>query len=174
MASAFILETLHLQGANASFTTIITTIGEYKTDLPTSTCILLTKVLKQMAYFMVTSYGPSKTTNQHFTDNPLHCIGQGPMDAPHGWTFNGDICKKCYVKHAHDILISDPTKEIAIQQNAVQFVDDTKLAHNKGTMAITSQQLMQITGEDITMWDTVLNIDGGLLELLKTAYAMLT
>ena len=33
---------------------------------------------------------------------------------------------------------------------------------------------MQITGEDITMWDTFLNIDGGFLELLKTAYTMLT
>eukprot|EP00957_Ditylum_brightwellii_P107800 8223753-Ditylum_brightwellii.AAC.1 len=41
-------------------------------------------------------------------------------------------------------------------------------------MTITPQQLMQITGEDIMMWGTFLNIDGGLLELLKTAYTMLT
>eukprot|EP00957_Ditylum_brightwellii_P196626 14981299-Ditylum_brightwellii.AAC.1 len=40
-------------------------------------------------------------------------------------------------------------------------------------MTITPQQLMQITCEDIMMWDTFLNIDGGLLELLKTAYTML-
>eukprot|EP00957_Ditylum_brightwellii_P144859 11033645-Ditylum_brightwellii.AAC.2 len=40
-------------------------------------------------------------------------------------------------------------------------------------MTITPQQLMQITGEDIMMWDTLLNLDGGLLELLKTAYTML-
>eukprot|EP00957_Ditylum_brightwellii_P015772 1188289-Ditylum_brightwellii.AAC.2 len=32
---------------------------------------------------------------------------------------------------------------------------------------------MDITGHDITLWDTFLNIDGGLLELTKTAYNML-
>eukprot|EP00957_Ditylum_brightwellii_P144858 11033645-Ditylum_brightwellii.AAC.1 len=60
MASAFILETLHLQCANASFTdcdakacyncvvTIITALAKYKPGLPTSACILLVKALKQM------------------------------------------------------------------------------------------------------------------------------
>eukprot|EP00957_Ditylum_brightwellii_P121988 9303344-Ditylum_brightwellii.AAC.1 len=157
MSSAFILKTLHLQLANASFTdcdakacydcvvTIITATAEYKAGLPKSVFILLAKSLKQMTYSIVTAYGPSKTTNQHSANNPLHGIGQDPMDAPPGWTFNGDICKKCYNKHAHGFFISDPTKEIVIQRNAVQFVDDAKLAHNKGMMTITPQQLMQIT-----------------------------
>eukprot|EP00957_Ditylum_brightwellii_P007251 550904-Ditylum_brightwellii.AAC.1 len=186
MASAFILETLHLQSTNASYTdcntkacynhvvTIITALAKYKAGLPISACILLAKALKQMTYSIVTAYKPFKTNNKHSTDNPLHDINQGPMDVPPRWTFNSDICKKCYDKHAHCFLISDPTKEIVIQQNAVQFVDDTKLSHNKGMMTITPQQLMQITGEDITMWDKFLNIDGGLLELLKIVYTILT
>eukprot|EP00957_Ditylum_brightwellii_P027547 2082387-Ditylum_brightwellii.AAC.1 len=96
MASAFILKTLHLQCANASFAdcdakacynfvvTIIIALAKYKAGLPTSACILIAKALKQMTYSMVTAYGPSKTTNQHSTDNPLHDIGQGSTDDPPG------------------------------------------------------------------------------------------
>eukprot|EP00957_Ditylum_brightwellii_P057753 4378655-Ditylum_brightwellii.AAC.1 len=100
MASTFILESMHMQRANATFTdcdakacydliiTIITALAEHKAGLPTNACILLAKVLKQMEYSMVTAYGQSTITNRHSLANLVHGIGQGPMDAPPGWTFN--------------------------------------------------------------------------------------
>eukprot|EP00957_Ditylum_brightwellii_P077563 5894020-Ditylum_brightwellii.AAC.2 len=148
-------------------------LAEYKAGLPANACILLAKALKQMEYSMVTAYGPSTVTNQHSPENPLHCIGQVPTDAPPGWIFNVNICTKCYNKLAHVFSITDPTKTLHIKQNAAQFVDDNKLAHNGGKNDLTPEQLMVLTRHDITLWDTFLYIDGGQLELTKTAYNML-
>eukprot|EP00957_Ditylum_brightwellii_P042044 3183980-Ditylum_brightwellii.AAC.1 len=100
MSSTFILESMHMQHANATFTdcdakacydriiTIITALVECKAGLPANACILLAKALKQMEYSIVTAYGPSTIMNRHTKDNPLYGIGQGPTDAPPGWTFN--------------------------------------------------------------------------------------
>eukprot|EP00957_Ditylum_brightwellii_P188984 14386738-Ditylum_brightwellii.AAC.2 len=89
MSGKFILEFMHLQRANTTFTdcdakacydciiTIITALAEYKAGLPANACIFLTKALKQMQYSMVTAYGPSTIMNRHTKDNPLHGIGQG-------------------------------------------------------------------------------------------------
>eukprot|EP00957_Ditylum_brightwellii_P166476 12671918-Ditylum_brightwellii.AAC.1 len=96
MASTFILESMHMQQANATFAdcnakacydriiTIIMALAEYKAGLPANACILLAKALKQMEYSMVTAYGPSTVTNRHSPANPLHGIGQGPTDVPPG------------------------------------------------------------------------------------------
>eukprot|EP00957_Ditylum_brightwellii_P175362 13349442-Ditylum_brightwellii.AAC.1 len=147
----------------------MTALAEYKAGLPANACILLTKALKQMEYSMVTAYGPSTVTNWLSPSNLLHSIGQGPTDTPPGWTFNVDICTKCYDKLAHGFSITDPTKTLQIKQNAVQPVDDNKLAHNGSKNDLTPEQLMELTRHDITLWDTFLYIDGGQLELTKTA-----
>eukprot|EP00957_Ditylum_brightwellii_P008955 677886-Ditylum_brightwellii.AAC.1 len=64
MSSTFILESMHMQWANAIFTdcdakacydriiTIIMALVEYKAGLPANACILLAKALKQMEYSM--------------------------------------------------------------------------------------------------------------------------
>eukprot|EP00957_Ditylum_brightwellii_P017281 1301977-Ditylum_brightwellii.AAC.1 len=183
MSSTFILESMHLQQANNTFTdcnakacynriiTIITALTKYKAGLPTNACTLLAKALKQMEYSIVTAYGPSTITNKHSKESPLHGIGQGPTDAPPGWTFNVNICTKCYNKLVHGFKITDPTQ--TIRRTAAQFVDDNKLAHNGSKTNLSPASLMAITSHDITLWDTFLNIDGGLLELTKTAYTIL-
>eukprot|EP00957_Ditylum_brightwellii_P145450 11075548-Ditylum_brightwellii.AAC.1 len=60
MSSTFILESMHMQCANATFMdcnakacydgiiNIITALAEYKVGLPAYACILLAKALKQM------------------------------------------------------------------------------------------------------------------------------
>eukprot|EP00957_Ditylum_brightwellii_P010481 794418-Ditylum_brightwellii.AAC.1 len=113
-----------------------------------------------MEYSIVTAYRPSSITNKHPKESPLHGIGQGPTDAPPGWTFNIDICTKCYDKLAHGFKITDSTKTITIQRNAVEFVDDNKLAHNCDKINLPPALLMTITGHYITLWDTFLDIDG--------------
>eukprot|EP00957_Ditylum_brightwellii_P105600 8051058-Ditylum_brightwellii.AAC.1 len=151
---------MHMQCANATFTdcdakacynyiiTIITSLAEYTSGLPAYACILLAKAPKRMECSMVTTYGPSTIINRHSMANPLHGIGQGSTDAPPGWTFN-------------------------IKQNAVEFVDNNKLAYNSGKNDLTLIQLMDMTRHDITLWDTSLYIDGGQHKLTKTAYNML-
>eukprot|EP00957_Ditylum_brightwellii_P152665 11620659-Ditylum_brightwellii.AAC.1 len=59
MSSTFIVESMHMQCANATFTdcdakacydliiTIITALAEYKAGLPANACILLTKHLSK-------------------------------------------------------------------------------------------------------------------------------
>eukprot|EP00957_Ditylum_brightwellii_P114061 8696486-Ditylum_brightwellii.AAC.1 len=126
-----------------------------------------------MEHSMLTAYGPSTITNRHSMANPLHGIGQGSTDAMPGWTFNVDICTKCYDKLAHGFSMTDLTKTLQIKQNAAQFVDDNKLAHNSSKNDLTPTQLMDLTRHNITVWDTFLYIDGGQLELTKPAYNML-
>eukprot|EP00957_Ditylum_brightwellii_P040978 3102425-Ditylum_brightwellii.AAC.1 len=65
--------------------------GEYKAELSAPTYVLLTKALKQMEYTMLTVYGPSDMTNKHLPTSPLHCIGQGPLNALPGWSFSVDV-----------------------------------------------------------------------------------
>eukprot|EP00957_Ditylum_brightwellii_P055732 4223048-Ditylum_brightwellii.AAC.1 len=127
ISSTFILESMHMQRANATFTdcdakacydciiTIITALAEYKTGLPANACILLAKALKQMEYSIVTAYDPSTITNKYSLANPLHGTGQGPTDAPPGWTFNANICIKCYNKLAQGFSITNPTKNTTDQ-----------------------------------------------------------
>eukprot|EP00957_Ditylum_brightwellii_P208279 15356652-Ditylum_brightwellii.AAC.1 len=126
-----------------------------------------------MEYSRVTANSTSQITNYHTQENPFHGIGQGPTNAPPGWTFNVDICTKCYNKDVYGFKISNPTGTIEIQCNAAQFVNNNKLVHNDSKTNLKPQNLMNIAGHNITLWGTYLHIDGGLLELLKTAYTML-
>eukprot|EP00957_Ditylum_brightwellii_P136928 10442580-Ditylum_brightwellii.AAC.1 len=119
MASTFILKTMHLQQANATFTdcdakacydkviTIIIALAESKARLSTSACRFLAKALKQMNYSMVTVYEPSEISNQHAENSPVH--------APPVWTLNVDICKTYYNKEAHRFHLSNPSGNITIQ-----------------------------------------------------------
>eukprot|EP00957_Ditylum_brightwellii_P003631 274694-Ditylum_brightwellii.AAC.1 len=65
-------------------------------------------------------------------ENPLHGIEQGLTDVPAGCNFGTDTCTKCYDQLAHGFHITDPTQTIVLQHNTKQFVDDNKLAHNRG------------------------------------------
>eukprot|EP00957_Ditylum_brightwellii_P211766 15366577-Ditylum_brightwellii.AAC.1 len=185
MMTAFIYKIIHLMQANAAFTNcdakacydrivvILTSLTEYKAGLPAEACILQAKALKQMKYTMITAYGPSEITNQHTPNNPLHGRDQGLTDAPAGCTFLTDICTKCYDKVAHGFTLADPSGRISITQNAKQFIDDNKLAHNGGKRNATAIELMAMEKHDTSMWDSILNTAGGLLELKKTAYSLL-
>eukprot|EP00957_Ditylum_brightwellii_P174151 13259257-Ditylum_brightwellii.AAC.1 len=126
-----------------------------------------------MEYTMLTTYAPSKITNNHSSTSPLHGIGQGPTGTPPGWTFDVSIIKKCYSKKVYEHIIKDPLGKISVDRSVSIFVDDSKLAHNRGKRDYTPKTLMSMIRHDITPWDTYLNIDRGILELLKTAYAML-
>eukprot|EP00957_Ditylum_brightwellii_P131880 10057204-Ditylum_brightwellii.AAC.1 len=150
---------------------IITSLVEYKAGLPADTCILLEKALKQVEYTMVAAYGPLVLKNKHGLGNPLHGIGQGLMDAPAGCNFGTDIYRKYYDQLAHGFHITDPIKAIVLQQNTKQFVADNKLAHNRGRYKASAQELMQIVKDDVSVWDSILNTAGRLLELKKTAHA---
>eukprot|EP00957_Ditylum_brightwellii_P006377 483430-Ditylum_brightwellii.AAC.1 len=122
---------------------------------------------------MVIAYGLSVLKNKHGPGNPLHVVEQSPMDAPAECNFGTDICTKCYDKLAHGFHITDPTKNIMLQQNAKEFVGNNKLAHNRGRHTAMTQELMEMVKEDVMVWDSILNTVGRLLELKKTAYALL-
>ena len=47
------------------------------------------------------------------------------------------------------------------------FVDDMTAQHNGGKFELNKIKLMEITHHDINLWDTTLNITGGLLESQK-------
>eukprot|EP00957_Ditylum_brightwellii_P102448 7809196-Ditylum_brightwellii.AAC.1 len=185
MMTAFVYDILHFKRENAAFTdceakacydrivAILISLAEYKAGLPSEACILLVKALKQMQYTMLTAYGTSEITSQHKPNNPLHGIGQGPTDVPAGYTFLTNICTKCYDKVAHRFTINDPTGTITIKQNAKQFVDDNKIAHNGSKHNATAPELIAMVQHNTTVWDLILNTAGGLLELKKTAYSLL-
>eukprot|EP00957_Ditylum_brightwellii_P015771 1188289-Ditylum_brightwellii.AAC.1 len=63
------------------------------------------------------AYGPSQIINKHIKDNLLLGIGQGSTDTPPGWTFNLDICTKCYDKTAHGFQITNPENIIQVECN---------------------------------------------------------
>eukprot|EP00957_Ditylum_brightwellii_P134757 10273765-Ditylum_brightwellii.AAC.1 len=152
---------------------IIASLVEYKAGLPADACILLAKVLKQMEYTMVTAYGPSVLKNKHGPGNPLHGIGQGLMDVPAWCNFGTDICMKCYDQLAHGFHNTDPIQTTVLQQNTKQFVGDNKLAHNGGRCTAPVQELMIRVKEGMAAWYSILDTAGRLLELKKTAYALL-
>eukprot|EP00957_Ditylum_brightwellii_P156460 11907352-Ditylum_brightwellii.AAC.1 len=68
-------------------------LAGYKAGLPANACTLFTRALKQMEYTMMAVYRQSEITSKHLSTSPLHGIGQGPTNAPPGWTFNVDIVK---------------------------------------------------------------------------------
>eukprot|EP00957_Ditylum_brightwellii_P065573 4973670-Ditylum_brightwellii.AAC.1 len=45
--------------------------------------------------------------------------------------------------------------------------------HNGGEFDLTEEKLMEITHHDIDLWDTTLNIAGGLLESQTSGYSLM-
>eukprot|EP00957_Ditylum_brightwellii_P206499 15348714-Ditylum_brightwellii.AAC.1 len=171
--------------ANAAFTdcdaracynrmiAIVTGLALHKAGLPIKMSLLLIKALKQMRYYMNTAYGVSTETNQHSIKSPAHGSGQRATDAPSGWGFTLHLCLVQYNKKAYKWKICDPTEAILQVRNADMFVDDMTAQHNRWQFNLDEIKLIEITHHDINLWDTTLNIAGGLLESQKSGYSLM-
>eukprot|EP00957_Ditylum_brightwellii_P113206 8632807-Ditylum_brightwellii.AAC.1 len=126
-----------------------------------------------MRYYMNTSYRVSTETNQHSKNSPVHGSGQGATDAPPGWGFISHLCLVQWDKKAYGCKIYDPTETILQVHNTDMFVDDMTAQHNGGKFNSDEIKLMEITQHDINLWDTTLNIVGGLLESQKSGYSLM-
>eukprot|EP00957_Ditylum_brightwellii_P003406 258107-Ditylum_brightwellii.AAC.1 len=126
-----------------------------------------------MQYHMLTAYGTSSETNRHSPSSPVHGSGHGSTLSAAEWTFNADIILKCYSDQANGCIIKDPTNAIIQEQDADMIVDDVTMQHNAGQYNLDTQALMNICQHDITLWDELLWVNGGLLETLKTSYSLM-
>eukprot|EP00957_Ditylum_brightwellii_P194473 14811718-Ditylum_brightwellii.AAC.1 len=66
---------------------IVTGLALHKAGLPLKMNSFLIKALKQMKYYMNTTYGVSMETNQHSKESSVHGSGQGATDTPPGWVY---------------------------------------------------------------------------------------
>eukprot|EP00957_Ditylum_brightwellii_P198978 15166427-Ditylum_brightwellii.AAC.1 len=91
---------------------IMTGLAMHKAGLPLKFSSYFIKALKQMEYYMSTTYGLSEQKNQHTKENPVHGNDPGSESAPPEWNFSSDIILKLYLKIAHECIIKDPTETI--------------------------------------------------------------
>eukprot|EP00957_Ditylum_brightwellii_P156290 11895513-Ditylum_brightwellii.AAC.1 len=146
MLKTFTLEIFHLMQANAAFTdcdaqACYDRIIAIITDMPLLVCQFFIKALKQMQYHMLTAYVTSSETNCHSPTSPVHGSGQGSTSLSAEWTFN--------------------------EQDTDMIIGDATMQHNARQYNLDAQALMNICQQDITLWDELLWVNGGLLETHK-------
>eukprot|EP00957_Ditylum_brightwellii_P025595 1934206-Ditylum_brightwellii.AAC.1 len=126
-----------------------------------------------MTDHMSTAHGLSEETNSHTKDQAFHGNGQGMASVPPNWSFTSNTCLDEYSDKAHGCIIKDPTKTLKQERDADMSVDSLTAQHNSGRYDYDEVTLVTMTNHDINLWDQLLYIAGGLLESLKTGYALI-
>lgn len=108
LGKSFMLETFHLQKANADFTDcntkacydrivpLILLLAYYKKGLPYDTCVFFAHILYNMEHIITTAYGPGTRVNYHGLIASVFGIGQGSTDGPSEWTCISNLILKTY------------------------------------------------------------------------------
>jgi hypothetical protein len=112
---------------------------------------------------------------QHCDAYPIYGTGQGSGNSPVIWVFISSVLFKCHEKCAKGAIFESPDKSVTIKNFMVGFVDDSTgqvndfLSDDGPTLDI----LVCLMAHDAQLWNDLLHVSGGLLEVTKCSYHIL-
>jgi hypothetical protein len=133
------------------------------------------RTLQEARYKLRTAVGISESEYSHSTQFPLYGSGQGSGNSPALWLFISATLFDVHDKFAHGSTFQDPTGSISVHLKLSGFVDDTNATLNdwkpQDQMDLTS--LLALLAHDAQLWNDLLFVSGGKLELSKCSFHVL-
>lgn len=177
----FTYETIRLQrltgavmynDAKACYDRIIENLSNItllREGLPIEIARLHAQTFKQIKYHLKHRLGIGDTTHSHHQPSPIYGVGQGSTDASTRWSFLSDALIRAFNDGATDATITSPLSTLSINNKIAGFVDDTATVLLKHPdLALFLFIFLQ---QDAQLWERLLHVSGGKLEILKCKFA---
>jgi hypothetical protein len=135
-------------------------------------CFVHAETLQAAKFRLKTAMGVTKEFYQHCTAYPIDGTGQGSGNSTVLWVFISSVLFTCHDKCDKGAIFESPDKSVTIQFFMVGFVDDSTgqvndfLSDDKPTL----DTLVRLMAHDGQLWNDLLHISGGLLEVSKCSY----
>jgi hypothetical protein len=106
---------------------------------------------------------------------PLHGTGQGSENSPMIWCFISSTLFDCHQSASHGALFESPDRTISVSFSIIGFVDDSTCNTNQFHLErpLAPEKYIQLLQIDAQLWNDLLWISGGMLELPKYSYHFL-
>jgi hypothetical protein len=141
--------------------------------IPINFCKMQASTLRKTKFKLRTALGDSTKHYSHSEDTPIHGTGQGSCASPAIWLLLSSLLMEILQKHGNGMTMIDVLNNGNIIKEIIEgFVDDNSIFTNEQTNNII--QLLQKLKEDGNMWAQLLQASGGMLELGKCFFYLLT
>ena len=130
------------------------------------------EVLHNMKHYVKTTRGISDNYITRNETSLLEGNGQGNAASVPGWHGHNELMCKVYKQLIHGSTITSPTKNIDFEQWLSSFIDDNKMLLSFDATT-TFNDIMDKCQESLQLWETLLNITGGAVELKKCFFTVL-
>ena len=124
------------------------------------------EVLHNMKHFVKTTRGISDNYIQRDKHTLLEGNGQGNAASVPGWHGHNELMCKVYQQLIHGSTITSPDKRIDFEQWLSSFIDDNKMLLSFDSKA-QHNTIIDTCQKSLQLWETLLNLTGGAVELKK-------
>jgi hypothetical protein len=138
--------------------------------MDTSVIELVIKTLSQIKYFAKTYCGISEVPYQVSESHGVHGPGQGGRASPAIWTIISCFLLQCMRENTAGATLESPYGQ-QLRQVSTGFVDDiTHWCCTMGRTTIPPKTLLHEMSHSAQLWEQLLHLTGGKLELSKCFY----
>jgi hypothetical protein len=128
--------------------------------------VLHAQTLSTANYIIKTKQGLHDTPNGHMKPEPFLGTGQGAADSMPRWSIQSDLLIRLYNANAISDPIIIPISKAVLMEKIRAFVDDT----NSLNLCKSPEELEQLLTNNATIWEALLHLIGGKLELSKCKF----
>jgi hypothetical protein len=135
-------------------------------------CFVHATTLEEARYLLKTQLGISDDFYTHSTEFPIFGTGQGSANSPAIWCIISSVLFDVYEGHAKGAYFQCPKGTHSINIFMVGFVDDTSGSVNDFLQSTiqSPDHYIALATNDAQLWNNVLLLSGGALELTKCSY----
>ena len=153
----------------------IASITSRKFGLHKNVAFVMARNLEDARYKLKTALGVSESFYKHCSLFPIYGTGQGSQNSPAIWCIISSVLFDCFETKAHGAKFESPDKSQSITIFMVGFVDDSTGQVNQFTQNVqpSPESLLSIMRKDAQLWNDLLWVSGGDLELPKCSYHLL-
>jgi hypothetical protein len=132
--------------------------------------------LREAKYKLKTILGISEEFYSHCKIFPIYGTGQGSANSPVIWTIVSSVLFDVHAEAGHGAQFTSPDKSMSVNLSMVGFVDDSTGHVNKFNDDVQPHPdaLAEIMRLDAQLWSNLLWLSGGLLELPKCLYIIIS
>jgi hypothetical protein len=128
--------------------------------------------LEETKYKLKTSLGVSDEFYENCIAFPIYGTGQGSGNSPAIWCIISSVLFSCHQDKGHGAFFCTPDQQMSVSLSMIGFVDDSTGQTNSFLQNDQSQPelLRAIMQLDAQLWNDLLWLSGGLLELSKCSF----
>jgi hypothetical protein len=128
--------------------------------------------LAEAKFKLKTSLGVSDEYYENSEAFPIYGTGQGSGNSPAIWCIISSILFECHQEKGHGAYFCTPDQQMSVALSMIGFVDDSTGQVNEFTQNVqpTPAFLRNVMQLDAQLWNDLLWLSGGLLELSKCSF----